>query len=55
MRETPRFQVEMHTGNATFGFRVLDNLTGKTHGFGLTLPHAADLAMEMNSEAELLR
>lgn len=44
---TPRFQVELHTENPMWGFRVRDTVKGETHGFGLTIDHAGMLAADL--------
>jgi hypothetical protein len=45
----PRYVVEKHTDEAVWAFRVRDLDTDETFGFGLLLPHAAELAHELNS------
>jgi hypothetical protein len=45
-----RYVVEKHTNDSVWGFRVHDTRTGKRHGFGLILEHAAGLAEQLERE-----
>jgi hypothetical protein len=40
--------VEQHTDDPTFGFRVRDDETEETYGFGLTFDHAAALLEQLD-------
>lgn len=48
-----RFQVELHTENPMWGFRVRDTeAEDVTYGFGMTIDHAGWLAADLEREAK---